>query len=118
VLKVDTQYPHGDLLIPILYVPRFAEYFHVPMKFDPDNVLPKRVVKRHPYFYIPFSAGPRNCIDQKSGLLEKKTILSYILRHNRLHAVHKEMSIIPDMILRPKNGVSVTVAPRNKNLSV
>jgi cytochrome P450 family 4 len=113
------QNTHGvDLMIPILYVNCMAEHFPNPLKFDPDNFLPERVVKRHPYYYIPFIAGPRNCIGQKFGLMEETTVLSYILRHYRLHAVHMELPIILNMILRPKNGVPVTVAQRNKNPSV
>jgi cytochrome P450 family 4 len=102
-----------DIMIPILYVHRLAEHFPNPMNFDPDNFLAERVVKRHPCSFIPFSAGPRNCIGQKFGLLEVKTILSYILRHYKLQAIHKEITAIPAVVLEPENGVPVTVTARN-----
>jgi cytochrome P450 len=73
--------PASVTIIPIFNIHQDPDHFSNPEKFEPDNFLPERVAKRHPYAYIPFSTGPRNCIGQKFVLLEEKTDLSYMLCH-------------------------------------
>ncbi|KAJ9597715.1 hypothetical protein L9F63_011425, partial [Diploptera punctata] len=93
-----------DVMLLITVTHRLPEYYPEPDKFNPDNFLPERAAARHPYAYIPFSAGPRNCIGQKFALLEEKTIITYILRNYKLEATADIPVGLPDLILRPENG--------------
>ncbi|XP_059610231.1 cytochrome P450 4C1-like [Phlebotomus argentipes] len=76
--------------IPILWINRNPKTWgpkaHL---FNPDNFLPEKVAKRHPYQYLAFSGGPRNCIGMTYGLIAARTIVACVLMNFRLSTTLK-----------------------------
>jgi len=63
------------------------------------------------YAYIPFGAGPRQCIGRRFALLEAKIVLATIGQQYRLEP-QSELSVEPQMTTQPADDVPVTVRTR------
>ncbi|CRL05138.1 CLUMA_CG018015, isoform A [Clunio marinus] len=100
------------------FLGRNPDIFSDPLKFDPLRFdAETNNEKNNPYAYVPFSAGPRNCIGQKFAMLEMKSIVAKIIRNFKLSVTkeNEKLELIAELVLRPVNGVKLRVQKRNND---
>lgn len=103
-----------ELGLNILLLHRDPKIFPCPLKFDPERFCRENAGNRSPFAFIPFSAGPRNCIGQRFALLEEKIILVWLLRQFELKSLDTsdQIDFAVEMVLAPKCPIRVQCIPR------
>ncbi|CEF71381.1 Cytochrome P450 4V2 [Strongyloides ratti] len=107
--------PKGStIVISPLLIHRNPNVFKNSTIYNPDNFLPENINQKNSYSFIPFSAGPRNCIGQKFALYEEKVVLAWFFRNFTVTS-NKSFDFTlpcPEIILKPSKGIPVCLKKR------
>uniref|UniRef100_A0A5F9C2H8 CYP4B1-like isozyme short form n=1 Tax=Oryctolagus cuniculus TaxID=9986 RepID=A0A5F9C2H8_RABIT len=105
--------PAGSLISLHIYaLHRNSDVWPDPEVFDPLRFSPENSSGRHPYAFIPFSAGPRNCIGQQFAMNEMKVVTALCLLRFEFSVDPLRLPIkLPQLVLRSKNGIHLYLKP-------
>ncbi|XP_061770989.1 cytochrome P450 4B1 [Nerophis ophidion] len=103
--------PAGSLVgTSVFALHRNSTVWENPHVFDPLRFLPENTSQRSPHAFVPFSAGPRNCIGQNFAMNEMKVVVALTLR--RFHLIEDptmKPKLIPRLVLRSINGIHISI---------
>ncbi|XP_015522048.2 uncharacterized protein LOC107225926 [Neodiprion lecontei] len=71
------------IIVPVYGLHNDPEIYPDPEKFDPERFTEEKIASRHPYAYLPFGEGPRNCIGMRFGLVQTQVALASLLSKYR-----------------------------------
>ncbi|CAG7837655.1 unnamed protein product [Allacma fusca] len=114
-LDSETLVPPGvDVAMCPYLTHRDPNIYPEPEKFLPTRHTPENSAGRHPYAYIPFSAGLRNCIGQRFVQAEMKTVLANIFRHFQVQLADPNETVVPlpEIVMRPNEDIRVALKLR------
>ncbi|CAJ0928104.1 unnamed protein product, partial [Mesorhabditis belari] len=84
------------------------------LDFKPERFDSSKEKDYNPFDYIPFSAGPRNCIGQRFALLEEKVMVMHIVKNYRMKATmgFHENEGQTEIVTKPHKGIRVLLEKR------
>ena len=101
-----------EVVIPIYALHHDPDAWKDPEKFDPERFRGPAKDAIHPFQFLPFGAGPRNCIGMRFALMEIKVALARVLMKFKFVAspeTQVPLKIHAGITLSAKDGVLVRV---------
>ncbi|XP_075548971.1 cytochrome P450 3A2-like isoform X2 [Dermacentor variabilis] len=108
--------PKGCVIgVPVYSMHHDSEFFPSPETFDPDRFSEENVGSIRPYSYLPFGAGPRNCIGMRFALQAVKLSLLHSIHSVQLVPTEKTevpLKFLPGLGLMNAKNVTVGIRER------
>ena len=105
-----------EILIPIYVLHHDPDAWQDPEKFNPERFRGPAKDARHAFQFLPFGAGPRNCIGMRFALMEVKMALVRILMKYKFVAspeTQVPLEIREGITMSAKDGVLIRVQSTN-----
>jgi len=113
----DYLIPAGTRVLYSIYLThRDEKYWPAPTMFDPDRFAPAKADHRPAYTFLPFGAGPRNCIGAAFAQVEAKIVLVRLLQRFAFRYVGGDVRPRMRATLEPNPGVLVEARRRRAAL--
>ncbi|XP_044267668.1 cytochrome P450 4V2-like [Tribolium madens] len=115
VVFEDKILPKGLTITLFIYaLHRNPEYFTDPEKFKPSRF--ETINGKMPFAFVPFGAGPRNCMGQKFAMLEMLSVISRIVRTYKIlpSIPRHELEVASQVVLISTNGMRMRFKKRIK----
>jgi cytochrome P450 len=106
--------PRGWMAFVVPYVlHRLPSLWDEPDAFEPARFSPERSADRPKFAYVPFGAGPRQCIGNQFALMEAQLTVATLAQRYRLRLVPGHpVEPWPLITLRPRHGMPMFVEAR------
>ena len=120
-MKKDVSFPNGmtiprgtELVLNFRAMHKDNDVWQNPEKFIPERFDGNSSSQRPVFSFVPFSAGPRNCIGQRFAMMELKVSLFHILLNFKIEAVDKESDLaeVLDVVMNNSGGIKLKLSER------
>ncbi|XP_001599214.2 probable cytochrome P450 6a13 [Nasonia vitripennis] len=102
------------VVIPIYAIHHDPKHYPEPDKFRPERFGDEEKRARHPYTFLPFGEGPRNCIGTRFALLQTKVGVITFLRKYQVEVCEKTDIPIKfsrrSLVTASETGVSLNIS--------
>nr|XP_013811092.1 PREDICTED: cytochrome P450 3A24-like isoform X1 [Apteryx mantelli mantelli] len=108
--------PKGTVvMIPPFILHRNAEHWPEPEEFRPERFSKENKENIDPYTFLPFGAGPRNCIGMRFALLTLKAAITILLQHFTFRTCKETpipLKLSSQGFLKPEKPILLKLVPR------